>query len=113
MSTILSCITPLYNSYGPKLEKNGHTLDLNLKDPTIEVESPKTISAILRTYLDFIHKTGFQAKITIVSNDKYIILKDSNTMIPDSIKDQILGFDGVKVSSRVGFGTKIKILINY
>lgn len=113
MNNLLSCITPVYRKYVSVLEKNGNSLDLNLKDPGIEVSSPKTISSILTTYLDYIKKCGWNAKIIISSTDKEVIIKDSNTMIPDTLKEEILVFDGVKVSSRLGFGTKIKVKIDY
>ena len=113
METILSCITPVYRRYNSILTKNGHTLDLNLKYPNIEVSSPKTISAIIDIYLEYIKKCGFNAKIVISSTEKEVVVKDTGTMIPDTLKQQILAFDGVKVSSRLGFGTKIKIKIDY
>ena len=101
-------IDPIYLKFLPRLSRKGHLLDLDIRYPNLKISSPEKVSVPLTFYLSFIEKKGRSAHITISSTENSLIIKDSETLLtPDQLP--IFKGDGIKVSSRLGFGTKIII----
>lgn len=101
-------VDPVYLKFLPRLSKRGHLLDLDLRYPNIRISHPEKISVPLTFYLSFIEKEGRSAHITISSTENSLIINDSETLLaPDQLP--IFKGDGIKVSSRLGFGTKLII----
>lgn len=101
-------ISPIYLKFLPRLSKKGHLLDLDLRYPNLQISHPEKLSVPLTFYLSFIEKEGRSAHITISSTENSLIIKDESTILtPD--QSPIFKADGVKVSSRLGFGTKLII----
>lgn len=108
MSSISSIILPIYQRYAPKLAKIGGTIDLSIMDPSLSVKSPKTTEITITNTIIFILKTTKKPHLIFTATDKYLILKEENTLLEPDFKAKITETEGVKVSSRIGFGTKIQ-----
>lgn len=103
-------VNPIYLKFLPRLSKKGHLLDLDLRYPNLKVTHPEKISVPLTFYLSFVEKEGRSAHVTIMSTENSLIIKDEGTLLtPEQLP--LFKTDGTKVSSRLGFGTKIIITL--
>lgn len=109
MSSISSIILPIYQKYAPRLSHGGGSLDLSVKDPSLSVKNPKTSEKIIEDFIKFCLKNTKKAHLIISGTDKYLIIKEENTFLTPDFKEILMGKEGIKVSSRIGFGTKIQL----
>lgn len=108
MSSISSIILPIYQKYAPRLSKIGGIIDLSIKDPSLSVKSPRTSEAFITDYLNFVLKNTKKPHLLISSTDKYLIIKEENTLLDTNSKLKFSQLEGLKISSRIGFGTKLQ-----
>lgn len=106
--TISAIILPIYQKYAPKFAKIGGRIDFSIKDPSIPVKNPKMTEVTIINFLTFTLKSTKKPFLLVSSTDKYLIFKEENTLLDSDFKVKITGMEGVKVSSRIGFGTKIQ-----
>lgn len=122
MTKISETIIPLYNRLSPICNSKNITLNLDLPDPTIEIEDEKTLKKILeqliKPALQRIGKNG-TLTISIVRTPKNITkltLKDDGsaltpTEITNLTKQEIAPQATITVHSRLGYGTIITVKI--
>jgi hypothetical protein len=106
--TISAIILPIYQKYAPKFAKIGGNIDLSIKDPSLPVKNPKMTEVTIINLLTFILKSTKNPHLVISSTDKYLTIKEENTLLLPDFKTKITELEGVKASSRIGFGTKIQ-----
>lgn len=106
--TISAIILPIYQKYTPKFAKIGGKVDLAIKDPSLSVKNPKMTEVTIINVLSVILKNTKKPHLIISGTDKYLIIKEENTLLDADFKAKITELEGVKVSSRIGFGTKIQ-----
>lgn len=109
MSSISTIILPIYQKYAPRFAKASGLIDLSIKDPIFSVKAPKTSTEVIEAFLGFILKNTRKPHLIISSTDKYLILKEENTLLDPELKSLFTGIESLKVSSRIGFGTKIQL----
>ncbi|MBR3264053.1 hypothetical protein IKF94_02380 [Candidatus Saccharibacteria bacterium] len=108
MSSISSIILPIYQKYTPKFAKISGKVDLGVKDPSLSVKNPKKTEVAIISLIIFILKETKSPHLIIQSTDKYLIIKEENTLLEPDFKAKLSELEGAKVSSRIGFGTSIK-----
>ena len=106
--TISAIILPIYQKYTPKFVKIGGKVDLAIKDPSLSVKHPKMTEVTIINVLSVILKNTKKPHLIISGTDKYLIIKEENTLLDADFKAKITEMEGIKVSSRIGFGTKIQ-----
>ena len=106
--TISAIILPIYQKYAPRVAKFGGQIDLSIKDPSKPVKNPKMTEVTIINVLSVILKGTKKPHLIISGTDKYLIIKEENTLLEPDFKAKITELEGVKVSSRIGFGTKIQ-----
>ena len=109
MISISTIILPIYQKYAPKFAKVGGAIDLNIKDPSIPIKNPKTAEVTITTFLIFILKNTKKPHLIVESTDRCLIIKEENTLLEPDFKESLMKKEGIKVSSRIGFGTKIQL----
>ena len=104
-------VDPIYLKFLPRLSRRGHLFDLDLRYPNIKVAHPEKVSVPLTFYLSFVEKEGRSSHITIKSIENSLIIMDEGMVL---MPEQLAVFkgDGVKTSSRLGFGTKLIIALD-
>lgn len=108
MSSISSIVLPIYQKYSSRIAKQGGLIDLSIKDPSLSVKNPKTTEKHLIDFITYIQKNTLKPHLIISGTDKYLIVKEENTFLEPDYKGSLSNIEGVKVSSRIGFGTKIQ-----
>lgn len=109
MSSISSIILPIYQKYASRISKQGGTIDLSIKDPSLSVKNPKKTERTIISFINFTISNTRKPHIIISGTDKYLIIKDENTLLEPDFKTKITDIDSnIKVSSRIGFGTKLQ-----
>ncbi len=107
-SSISKVILPIYQKYAPKFAKIDGSIDLGIKDPSLSVKNPKMTEVTIINTLAFILKSTKKPHLLISATDKYLIIKGENTLLDPDFKEKLTETEGIKVSSRIGFGTKIQ-----
>ena len=108
MSSISSIILPIYQKYAGPLAKQGGIIDLSVKDPHLSVSHPKTTGSLISDFISYTIKNTRKPHLIIQGNDKFLIIKEENTLLDPDFKAKLTGVEGMKVSSRIGFGTKMQ-----
>ena len=108
MSSISLIILPIYQKYAPRLSKIGGIIDLSIKDPSISVKSPRTPEAFITDFFNYVLKNTKKPHLLISSTDKYLIIKEENTLLDENLKMRFSQYKDLKISSRIGFGTKLQ-----
>lgn len=103
-------ISEIYNKYLPLAEKDGIVLNLDFSDTTKEVSDPERVKQYLDEHLDSALKRSDKGEITIGVDKGAITITDSGTTLSRSAC-ALLSNRYIDVSSRVGFGTTIKIFL--
>lgn len=101
-------ISEVYNKYLPLAEKNNITLNINLSDTTKTIDNPEAIKADLEKHLDSALSRSDHSEISVSVEHDTIIITDSGTILSKPIC-ALLSKGRVNVTSRVGFGTTIRI----
>ncbi len=104
-------ISEIYNKYLPLAEKDGIILDLDFSDTTKEISDPDRIKQFLDEHLSSALKRsdkGTGGEVTIGVTKEAITITDSATTLSHAAC-ALLSNRYIDVSSRVGFGTTVKI----
>jgi len=101
-------ISEIYNKYLPLAEKSSITLNLNFSDTTKTIDDPEAIKADLEKHLNSALSRSDHGEISISVEQDAIVITDSDTILSKPIC-ALLSKGRVNVTSRVGFGTTIRI----
>ena len=101
-------ISEVYNKYLPLAEKGRVALNLDFSDTTKTVDDPEAIKADLEKHLGSALDRSISGEVSIAVESDAIIITDSGTTLSKSLCS-LLSHGRVKVTSRVGFGTTVRI----
>lgn len=101
-------ISEIYNKYLPLAEKDGIILNLDFSDTTKEISDPDRIKQFLDDHLSSTLQRSDKGEITIGVDKEAITITDSATTLSRAAC-ALLSNKYIDVSSRVGFGTTVKI----
>ena len=102
-------INEIYNKYLPLATKAGIQLNLDFPDTTTKVKNPEKIKKDLDEYVDSALKRAIKGEVSINVFKNRIEIKDSGTVLSAPAKNLLQFNEHIKVTSRVGFGTKVTI----
>lgn len=102
-------INEVYNKYLPLATKAGIQLNLDFPDPTQKVKNPEKVKKDLEKHVDSALKRTLKGEVSIGVFKDRIEIKDSGTVLSEPAKTLLEMNEHIKVSSRVGFGTKVTI----
>lgn len=103
-------ISEIYNKYLPLAEKDGIILNLDFSDTTKEISDPERVKQYLDENLSSALKRSDKGEVTISVDKTAITVTDSGTTLSRSAC-ALLSNRYIDVSSRVGFGTTVKIFL--
>src|SRR5574344_667930 len=115
-------IDPIYHEYAIKLEKAGHTLDLDVLRRHHQVENYAAVTRALCTYFDFAMKskekgsmiismtTGRNSLTDLSPIEYYITIRDTSVLMNLDHREKF-AIMGAKIRSKVGSGTIVTIPI--
>ena len=103
-------ISEIYNKYLPLAEKEGIILNLDFSDTTKEIADPDRIKQYLDDNLSSTLKRSDRGEVTIGVDKTSITITDSATTLSHTAC-ALLSNRYIDVSSRVGFGTTVKIFL--
>lgn len=103
-------ISEIYNKYLPLAEKDGIVLNLDFSDTTKEIADPKKVKQFLDENLDSTLKRSDKGEVTIGVDKDSITITDSATILSRAACS-LLSNRYIDVSSRVGFGTTVRIFL--
>ena len=113
-------IDPIYHEYAIRLERSGHTLDLDVLRRHHQVENYANVVKILCAYFDYACKSNEKGSIIIsmtiqkntvtdLSPVEYCItVKDTSVLMKLEDREHF-AIMGAKIRSRLGFGTILQI----
>ncbi len=101
-------IGEVYNKFLPLAEKNGIQLNLDLIDSDVVTEELTGIKDDVEKAISEAIGRSAQGEIDIQVNRKEIIISDTGTTLSRPVCALLSG-KYIDVSSRVGFGTKVRI----
>lgn len=103
-------ISEIYNKYLPLAEKDGIILNLDFSDTTKEISDPDRVKQYLDDNLNSALKRSDKGEVTIGVSKDAITITDSATTLSRAAC-ALLSNRFIDVSSRVGFGTTVKIFL--
>lgn len=103
-------ISEIYNKYLPLAEKDGIVLNLDFSDPTKEISDPDRVKKYLDENLSSTLKRSDKGEVTIGVSKDAITITDSATTLSHAAC-ALLSNRYIDVTSRVGFGTTVKIFL--
>lgn len=101
-------ISEIYNKYLPLAEKDGIILNLDFSDTTKEITDPERVKQYLDEHLNSTLKRSDKGEVTIGVDRSAITITDSATTLSRTAC-ALLSNKYIDVTSRVGFGTTVKI----
>lgn len=101
-------ISEIYNKYLPLAEKDGIVLNLDFSDTTKEIADPERVKKFLDEHLGSTLKRSDKGEVTIGVDKNAITVTDSATTLSHAAC-ALLSNRYIDVTSRVGFGTTVKI----
>lgn len=101
-------ISEIYNKYLPLAEQNGIVLNLDVTDPTKQISDPEQIKSFLDQQLSSTLQRSDKGQVTIGVDKESITITDSETTLSHAAC-RLLSNRHIEVTSRVGFGTTVKI----
>lgn len=101
-------ISEIYNKYLPLAEKDGIILNLDFSDTTKEITDPERVKQYLDEHLNSTLKRSDKGEVTISVDRSAITITDSATTLSHTACT-LLSNKYIDVTSRVGFGTTVKI----
>lgn len=101
-------INDLYLKYLPLAERAGLKLNLDLKDPTIEIEDGEKVKKAVEKNLQAVVDKSYKGEITISVGHDELTISDSGTVLSPTAC-ALLSNERVEVKSKVGFGTTVTI----
>ena len=102
-------INEVYNKYLPLATKAGVQLNLDFPDPTAKVKNPEKIKKALDDNIDSALKRTLKGEVSINVFKDRVEVRDSGTVLSAPAKVLLEINEHIKVSSKVGFGTKVTI----
>ena len=102
-------IDEIYNKYLPEAVKAGVQFNLDFPDRTTKIKDPEKIKKVLDVHVGSAMKRTKKGEISIFVSKNKIEIRDSGTVLSGPAKALLDASDHVKVTSRVGFGTKVLI----
>lgn len=102
-------INEVYNKYLPLATKAGVQLNLDFPDPTAKVKNPEKIKKALDDNIDSALKRTLKGEVSINVFKDRVEVRDSGTVLSAPAKALLEINEHIKVSSKVGFGTKVTI----
>lgn len=103
-------ISEIYNKYLPLAEKDGIILNLDFSDTTKQISDPDRVKKDLENHLSSALQRSDQGEVTISVDKAAISVTDTGTTLSPSVC-ALLSNRFIDVSSRVGFGTTVKIFL--
>lgn len=103
-------ISEIYNKYLPLAEKDGIILNLDFSDTTKQISDPDRVKQDLESHLSSALKRSDQGEVKISVDKTAISITDTGTTLSHSAC-ALLSNRYIDVSSRVGFGTTVKIFL--
>lgn len=101
-------ISEIYNKFLPLAEKNGIQLNLDMVDTSIVIEELAGIKSDVEKAVGEAIGRSAEGEIAIQVNSHEITITDTGTTLSRPVC-ALLSNKYVDVSSRVGFGTKVRI----
>lgn len=105
-------VEDVFRKFLPEATKAGIQLNLDFPDPTKKVKNPERLKASLEKNVDSALKRAKKGEVSIKVLKDRIEIFDSGTVLSLPAKSLLQASDRVKVSSRVGFGTKVTISLD-
>lgn len=102
-------INEIYNKYLPLATKAGVQLNLDFPDPTAKISEPEKIKKALDKQVDSALKRAIKGEVSINVFKDRIEIRDSGTILSAPAKSLLEFNEHIKITSRVGFGTKVTI----
>ncbi len=102
-------INEIYNKYLPLATNAGIQLNLDFPDTTTKVKNPEKVKKDLEEHLDSALKRTLKGEVSVNVFKNRIEIKDTGTVLSAPAKNLLQFNDHIKVTSRVGFGTKVTI----
>ncbi len=103
-------ISEIYNKYLPLAEKDGIILNLDFSDTTKEISNPDRVKQFLDQQLESTLKRSDRGEVTIGVSQDSITITDTATTL-SCAACALLSNRFIDVTSRVGFGTTIRIFL--
>lgn len=101
-------ISEVYNKYLPLAEKGHVALNLDFSDTTKTVDDPEAIKADLEKHLGSALDRSISGEVSIAVEQGAIVITDTGTTLSKPLCS-LLSRGRVNVTSRVGFGTTVRI----
>ncbi|MBR3233050.1 HAMP domain-containing histidine kinase [Candidatus Saccharibacteria bacterium] len=109
MYRLSAIIEEVYQKYFLKAEKRGVRFNLDFPDVTRRIERPSLVRKPLEPLLGGAVERAQKEVSLTVARDCIVVRDDGVALAPAKVAELSEGFENVKVRSRVGFGTEIKI----
>lgn len=103
-------ISEIYNKYLPLAEKDGIILNLDFSDTTKQISDPDRVKQDLESHLSSALQRSDAGEVTVSVDKTAISITDTGTTLSPSACS-LLSNRYIDVSSRVGFGTTVKIFL--
>lgn len=103
-------ISEIYNKYLPLAEKDGIILNLDFSDTTKQISDPDRVKQDLEGHLSSALQRSDAGEVTVSVDKTAISITDTGTTLSPSTCS-LLSNRYIDVSSRVGFGTTVKIFL--
>jgi len=114
MSNFSLTISEIYNRFLPLAEQNGISLNLDIVDSDIIAEELANVKTDIEQAISTAIDRSKQGKISIQVKRGEITISDTGTTLSRPLCDLLSrNRKHVSVTSRVGFGTKVKIQLNH
>ena len=108
---ISGIVSEIYRHYLKQAEKDHTTFDIDLPDPTMQIEDAELITTKLSYAVRLALGRAKGGRIAIETHAGEIIVRDNGPALRKTESDK-LNQTGVIVKSRVGYGTRAIIKIN-
>lgn len=103
-------IGEIYNKFLPLTQNRRLSLNLDFSDTTQEITDPEAIKTALEAALESAFQRTDKGEINIVVQREEILITDPGTILSKTAC-ALLSHGRVQVSSRVGFGTTVRIAL--
>jgi len=108
MSNFSLTISEIYNHFLPLATENGISLNLDFVDSDIITEELTNVKTDIEQAISAAIDRSKQGEISIQVRRNEIIISDTGTTLSRPLCELLSG-KHITISSRVGFGTKVKI----
>lgn len=111
MYRLSTIIEEVYQKYARLAEKRGVRFNLDFPDATRRIERPSVVRKPLEALLSGAVARAEREVSLTVAKDAVVVRDDGVALAPTAVKEMSEQFENVRVRSRVGFGTEIKIFL--